>query len=57
MSLLDKEQLRLEGQIEPFRLGNGYAHYEIGQVYESIRVQMHAMPSIPFLNQQDWQYL
>jgi len=39
--------------VEPFRLGNGNPHYKLGQVYESIRVQLHAIPSVPFLNQQD----
>ena len=39
--------------MEPFRLANGNPHYELGQVYESIRVQLHAIPSVPFPNQQD----
>jgi len=39
--------------VEPFRLANGKPHYELGQVYESIRVQLHAIPSVPFLNQPD----
>jgi len=39
--------------VEPFRLANGNPHYELGQVYESIRVQLHAIPSVPFPNQQD----
>ncbi|KAF8418278.1 hypothetical protein EV426DRAFT_700473 [Tirmania nivea] len=47
--------LRLEGPVEPFRLANGNPYYELGQVYESIRVQLHAIPSVPFLNQQDLQ--
>jgi len=38
---------------KPFRLANGRPHYELGQVYESIRVQLHAIPSVLFLNQQD----
>ena len=46
----------MEGPVEPFRLANGNPHHELGQVYESIRVQLRAMPSIPFLNQQDLQY-
>jgi len=32
---------------------NGNPHYELGQVYDSIRVPLRAIPSVPFLNQQD----
>ena len=39
--------------MEPFRLANGNPDYELGQVYESIRVPLHAISSVPFLNQQD----
>jgi len=39
--------------VEPFRLANGNPHYELGQIYESIRVQLYAIRSLPFLNQQD----
>ncbi|KAF8422212.1 hypothetical protein EV426DRAFT_718262 [Tirmania nivea] len=45
----------LNQQELPFRLANGNPYYEFGQVYESIRVQLHAIPSVPFLNQQDLQ--
>jgi len=49
----NKAHLRLEGPVEPFWLANGNPRYELGQVYESIRVQLRAIPSVPFLNQQD----
>ena len=46
----------MEGPVEPIRLANGNPHYEPGQVYESIRVQLRAIPSIPFLNQRYLQH-
>jgi len=39
--------------VEPFRFANGDPHYELGQVHESIRVQLQAIPSVPFLKEQD----
>jgi len=56
MSLLEQGTATFGGLVEPFRLANGNLHYELGQVYESIRVQLRAMPSIPFLKQQDLQH-
>jgi len=39
--------LRLEGLVEPFWLANTNPHYELGQVYDSIRVPFQVMPTIP----------
>ncbi|RPB21161.1 hypothetical protein L211DRAFT_851673 [Terfezia boudieri ATCC MYA-4762] len=41
-------------QLYRYHLANKFLNQqELGQVYESIRVQLHAIPSVPFLNQQD----
>jgi len=45
----------LDGPVEPLRLANGNPHYELGQGYDSIRVQFLAIPTILFLDQQDLQ--
>jgi len=39
--------------VEPFRLANGNPHYELGRVYQSIRVQLHEISSVSFLDQRD----
>ena len=49
----NKAHLRLQGQVGLPRPANGNLHYELGQVYDSIRVQLRAVLSVPFLNQQD----
>lgn len=52
-SWLEQATLHLEGPVEPLRLADGNPHHYLGQVYDSIRAILHAIPSVPLPNQQD----